>query len=347
MVAAPLYDGATLGVPTSAVFDIYIWEGLDTAVPGTATYQITKLPKFTGDNALYININKYILDFITQNGTTNKAVWVLINVATQTDIGTIQSSNQYLATEGYSNHFDGLNYATTSPILMDNNVFYYELGQNFNISLCSAYVETTVNQYSGVLGNVLEDSVVVPISNDTANVIYIDSAGAGINITRIDYVVAAAIVKTFVVKEITECKYTPIKCTFLNRSGVLQDIVFFKSSKESLSVKGKTYKSTSLSMVTDGSTNYMTTDTTAHKDKRINVDATKTITLNTGFIDEDNNVLIEQLMLSEYVWITKDGNLTPVNVDKKSLDIQTRINDKVIKYSVKMKYSYNVNDKLV
>ena len=349
VVAAPLYDTGVLAVPTSANFKIYIWEGLDTAIPVTATYEITKLPKYVGDNALYINTNKYILDYLIQNGTTDKAVWVLINIDTETNLGTIQSSNQYLATEGYSNHFDGLNYTTTSPITMDNNIIYSDYGAGvglFQISLCAAYVETTVNIYSGVNGDVLEDTSAYSIQNDTTNAIQIDNISSA-GITRIDYVVAGVIVKTFAVKETTECKYTPIKCTFLNRSGVLQDITFFKSFKESLKVTDKTYKSSNLSMVTNGTSNYMTTDTTRHKNQRINVDAEKSITLNTGFIDEDNNVLIEQLMLSEYVWITKDGNLQPMNVDKKSLEYQTKINDKVVKYSVKMNYSFNVNDKLV
>ena len=348
IATAPIYNGVTEEVPTSAKFDIYIWEGLDTAVPLTPAYEVTKLPKFTGDNALYINTNKYILDYLIQNGTENKAVWVLINIATETEsLVTIQSSSQYLALEGYNNRFDGLNYTTESPVVFDNNIIYVPEGEDFNLSLCVGYDATTINYYTGVAGDVLDDVVVLTAEDDTANVIFSDSTGALSQVTRVEIVVDAIVIKQYYIKYLPECKYTPIKCTFINRSGVLQDMWFFKSFKEQLKVKSKDYKSTSLSMIANGTTNYMTNDPTQHNTKTYNVDGSKKITLNTGFIDEDNNALIEQLLLSEDVWITKDGNFHPVNINKKSVEFQTKINDKLIKYSMDFNFSYNVNDKLV
>lgn len=345
VVVAPIYNGVILETPLSAKFEVFIWSGLDTAIPPTPTYVVDKLPKFTGDNSLYINTNKYVLDFLEQNGTHDKSVWVLVNVATTTESGTtLQSSKQYLAFEGYNNHFDGLNYQNTSPIVYDNNVINVPTGSQHLIRICTAYNETTINFYSGVAGDVLEDSQVVPQGFDTDTIVFKDSQEG---ITKIDVIVNAVIVKTYSVNTISECKYTPIECLFINRHGVLQPLWFFKSSRENIKVKSKDYRSTNLTMVTDGSSNYMTSDVTQHKTRTFNVNGSKSITLNTGFIDEDNNVLIEQLMLSPYIWLNKDGNLTPVNIDKKSVELQTKINDKVIKYSAKFDYSFNINNKLV
>ena len=52
----------------------------------------------------------------------------------------------------------------------------------------------------------------------------------------------------------------------------------------------------------------------------------KSIEVNSGYVDEDNNLLIEELVMSEYVWLVIDDVIYPVDIDTKSLEYQTRLN---------------------
>ena len=64
-------------------------------------------------------------------------------------------------------------------------------------------------------------------------------------------------------------------------------------------------------------------------------------TTNTGYIPEDNNIIIEEMLESEYIWINLDTNIIPVNLSTKSVPLLTKINDQLIKYTLNFDFSYN------
>ena len=82
-------------------------------------------------------------------------------------------------------------------------------------------------------------------------------------------------------------------------------------------------------------------DTSRHQFRNINIEATEKISLNTGYISESENESYKQMMLSDQVWFWEDGDLIPVNVVKNSLEFKTRVNDKLVNYTMDFKYSYN------
>jgi hypothetical protein len=143
-----------------------------------------------------------------------------------------------------------------------------------------------------------------------------------------------------IVKVITidECKFTPVKLSFINRWGALQDLWFFKKSIETLNASREQYKRA----VIDGKGEY---NTLVHPKKTYNVKSSKKITINTGYVSEQYNEPMQELIQSEQVWMEIDSVVTPMTVDANSLTFKTSVNDKLVDYTIELSYAYNaIND---
>ena len=138
--------------------------------------------------------------------------------------------------------------------------------------------------------------------------------------------------EVFKVKTLNECLYTPIKVTFVNKFGAFQDLIFFKKSIDKTSVKGESYKSSIFDLAT------LTYKTYQHQLTQFMVQGSDSITMNTGYIPEDYNQVIEELMLSEQVWATfvtdTEELIRPVVPKTKSFTHKTQLNDKLIDYTI-------------
>ena len=130
-----------------------------------------------------------------------------------------------------------------------------------------------------------------------------------------------------------EAKYTPSVMQFINKNGVWESITFFKRSDTSLDTTSEEYRKSLGSSSALG----FTYDTTAHKYQRINTNGRKRFTLNTGWVGEDYDNIMEQMLMSERVML--DG--LPVNVSSTSLDLQKSVNDKTINYTIEVVEAYD------
>lgn len=158
------------------------------------------------------------------------------------------------------------------------------------------------------------------------------------SVDRIDFYDADDVLqRSIAVQMIEECKYDPVLVSFINKFGVLQDIWFFKTSKSSITIK-KSEFGTFIATTTAGVQTYSVTD---HQYKDFNITAREKFTLNTGFVDEEFNTTIKELLLSEKVWMKYDGVIVPVQPETKSLDYKKRINDNMINYTLSFQAAYN------
>ena len=139
----------------------------------------------------------------------------------------------------------------------------------------------------------------------------------------------------------TECIYDPIKITFINRFGVLQDFYSYKVSKETIKSTNDDYNRSVLNEDIIGGIPVLSYNTSEHNKKTYNKQSKKSIELNTGYIAEDNNIIIEEMLNSEYIWLTIDNVIIPANLSTKSVALLTRTNDQLIKYKLNFDYSYN------
>lgn len=127
-----------------------------------------------------------------------------------------------------------------------------------------------------------------------------------------------------------ECRYDPIDIYFQNMHGALQILTFFKARKESISVEREVFESDRGQPLLG-----------SHQFVNYNVQARSKFTANTGFLQENMNADLKQLILSERLWVVKQGILTPINITSSNLEYKTRMNDRLINYEMEFTYSFN------
>jgi hypothetical protein len=121
---------------------------------------------------------------------------------------------------------------------------------------------------------------------------------------------------------------------FLNRLGVFEQLTFFKAKTENVTFTQEgEYKN---NFVLGG-----LYDTSRHLYRSGNKNARTTVSLNSGYLNEQQNEVLKDLLNSEYVYFNDAGTFTPVNVDSKSLRVLTGLNDKLINYAIDFLQSFD------
>jgi len=146
---------------------------------------------------------------------------------------------------------------------------------------------------------------------------------------------------TWTIERVCSAKYSPIQMRFINHKGAPQDQYFFLKTVESVNTKSETFKR---NIFTYSSSNY---DTKSHQTQTFNKNGKKRFTLNTDYIAEAYNAVIEDIMLSEYVWIFIGNVLHPVTVVTSSLTKKTSLNDKLIQYTLEVEDANDIINNIV
>ena len=313
---------------------VYIYEGTSGSYTnGDLKYTLQN--SIIGDDTnVVFEISELVRDYLDltfNDDYLSKAIWVT-TVATLLDdnnnVFTYGSpvTNTYLATEGYGYFEDG-----ASP----------ELSRNALITANSIYLpESTAGKlpiFAEGVGKVTIDAVDTQItdsgnSNQKIQYVTIPADSSTIQVYDTD---DSTLLKTITVTNVYEPKFTPYKVTFVNKYGAYQDLYFFKKAIESFNVTDEKFKRNTLANSTASYAKY------AGQEERYNTNARKSITLNTGFINEDSNSTIEELFLSENVWIKYDGDTLPIIPKSKSLTLKTSVNDKLANYTIDFDFAFN------
>ena len=328
----PFTNPTTLLVPLEYRVKLYIWQGSKTSVPALPIYTFTN-PNPTLSNGIdRIDISRVINDFFEfgltvpavfntlQNGNNQAWVnWEILYGDTPTVIS-IQETN--FAVKGYGFYQEGLNpQLPSNRILVDNN--------DFNISYDSIFVLPILLDESLALGNVtiksfpsLSMNLILPTTatNNSNHLVKYVFVKPTVGANQDEYIEITFNGQTIFLNLITECKYSPIDIFFQNRNGAIETITFFKSRKDSLSIKSETYSS--------------------DIDYKYNVNSRTKFEVNSGWITEDKNTNIKQLLLTEKVFIIENGIKLPLITDTKSLEYKTRVNDKLINYKIDFSYAF-------
>ena len=340
-LTVPFASGDTC---TSFTVSVFVWNGLKSAVPATATIQLTKdNPTGSTGNDTTVNISKLIKDYITfapqSNGSTaiingENNQWVRTSYTyitdTASDATTPQGGTTNIFSLGYSYGNEGQNVTSiTDSLLITGREFKVDRNGYFVVPvLLSQSLVTTGLVRSSPAGqiNVVISEAATTTSGEVVQYIWVqvDEATTDTSITV-----------TFEGTDIEllindEAKYAPVDVFFQNKEGALQSFVFRKERKDSLSITKETYES---DRGQPGSGFHQFID--------FNLQGRSKFTLNTGFIDEENNTTIKEMLLSERLWLFDGTNFTPLNSTKLSLEYKTQLNQKLINYSIDFEYSYN------
>lgn len=278
---------------------------------------------------------------------------------------------RYVAFRGYGEIFDvnsvtgsNINPDTSYDVLISNRTIYHLEGHPLYVPFFTAPEKGV---YSITYKN--EDSVietqkfggnVTPLTTDTTKIFttatdpYLTDTTAlrsdkddGFSpVSQVDSIVTTIEfkdknnnTKVINVKYITECKHTPYMVSFVNKFGAIQQIWFFKRSDRQFNVQKEEYNATTLTH-RNGSFDF---DEYNHSNRNLSVNAKKSITMNTGFVTEDHNEVMKQLLVSEHCWIHEFGDsvVTPIKPKNVSFDEKKKVNEKLINFTMDFEFSYN------
>ena len=365
---SPHYVGENILVDGYNVYKIFIYE---TTQPTDATYTIRKSYNANA-NAGNIEVSELIRDYLdTSFGQDyeSQCIKVYIEYAIHDSSGSVDADGDYgldFAFDSYS-YFEETNFSVDNSPLMISNREIFGLVDNFvripintkhdpTITFFNKGVivgtqsftgdEVVANQikYITLVGESDSDSFIdrIAIAGDTYEpneciVAFLDEYEIG-EVDEIRVSDNNSGLETVKVKVLEECKYEPKKVTFINKFGALQDMYFFKKSVEMMNVEKESYKSNTL----NSSGGY---NRSSHVNRNFNVVGKESITLSSGFLNEEYNEVFKQMMLSEKVWVTTivDGvrQVLPINVKTSDITYKTSLNDKLVEYTIEFDKSYD------
>jgi hypothetical protein len=338
-----------------------IWQK-GNAVPtsGTGFYTLSKsIPSTTQISNSY-NVSNYVKEFIDnirpftveEPDVYDNNEWVNFRVTRYKLVGTTYTSldtTDYVGVNGFTNYSDGKQTTSTSlltPLLNNSINTYYWNGdadiQNYNFIVDKLSTSTLSVRFENLTNT---NSVTYNLQNGVAGIFnysipisIVINAGSnyatGCKVTVSLTPTGGTPVVSFITfaYPTEECKYTPVRCSFVNRYGGWQDIIFFKQQTNTVAVKGTDYK------LMPSAISY---NTSKGQVKSFNINGTQTIKLNTGFVDENYSELITDLLLSETVLL----DAKPVTVKTQGSDLKTSLKDRLINYEIDFEYAYNlIND---
>ena len=326
-----------------------------------ATYALQKKP-LGAENSVSFDISEIVNDHLEQifTGTysassAKSSIWVTAATSARQSDGTIigsVTSNTYLAQEGYNKFKEGVNYTTEPTAMISSNYIQYHLGSTVTIPVNVERV-TSVQWRSGT--GVRETDSFTDNGNQNQKIQYAQFTST----TLLDNVLVtydSGSTSTITLVPTEECKYPVNKITFVNRWGAMQDLFFFKKSIDSLESRSESFNRSIFEARAvqldppeepggdcQESLTFNTYSTTAHAKKTFNANATESVLLNSGFVNELMNPYFEELMVSEYIWLTdSSANIYPVNLKESSFTKKTSLNDRLINYTMNFEKAFSL-----
>ena len=364
---SPHYTSTVVSNTAYTTLDISIWNGSVTS-PVTAQYNLRKSVVGTSVEVLF-EISELIRDYldITFDGDySGQAVWVktVRTAYDSSNTSLVSVPHTQIAFDGYW-YFEEVQLALPSLFITNRELFVLE-DNVFRIPIYTSNNPTVVFYKDG---EVIASEVFGSDTGSANQIKYVSIYGDSVNwdtyqerilnengsyedssclqsffnsysIGAVDKITISDSngIETIKVNVIEECKYEPKKVTFINKFGALQDMYFFKKSKEDLTIKKESYKSNIIS-------SYGLYSKTNHVNRDFNVVGKESISLSSGYLSEEYNEVFKQLLLSEKVWVTEINDLgeqvTPINVKTSSIAYKTSVNDKLVDYTIKFDKSFD------
>ncbi len=377
-VRSPFYIKPTNSSLASATMQLYIYTGvLTTDKPASAQYTITK-NEIDSNNYVVFEISELVRDYIDiefDGEYDSQTVWVESDITMYnavdgggSSVGT--SNTDYIAFDGYGYFHEGTNPQLSRGLLLSNNTIFRLNDSNVRIPVFTEDTNSVSFFYQGVEKRTQSiPSAGVDVNNTNGQIEYVTVSGSDntdtyeervladggtletsscltdflnqLDIGLVDEVYIATDNGVEVVKILStdECKYEPYKVTFVNKFGALQDLWFFKKSVESTSVTSEQFKAS----IFDQST--LSYKTHKHQQQAFLAQGKDRITMNTGYVNDDHNAVLEELLLSEQVWYTEitetEEKVIPVIPLTKSITYKTSVNDKLANYTVDFEHAFD------
>ena len=335
---------------TEGKIEIFISNTIGT-LPASPQYTLTKPIPSSNLTEITFDISPYFREFINHSISqtlganidylnSNEYAYGLIITYANTGSGLEELEQTYIiAVNGYTSFEDGANTDNAiAGIYAKSGTYYY------NPNSLSAVRMGQIGLFKTVGTSPVTSAEYVDLDEGVITTVNLNDVGSNPAQFRVipkvisaNYFVGntltlkngATVLKTFTFKPIIECKYTPVKVDYIDKFGMWNFLWFFKASNENISTTSKQYN------LKQTSWNY---DSIYGVSKLINKTGRKTFTLNTGWMEEDNNFQIEELMLSERVLI--DSKPAVLKTDK--TELFKHLNNKQFSYQMEFEVAYDL-----
>ena len=324
---------------------LYIFTGTTSDKPATPTYTLEK-DTINSETQVTFEINQLIRDYYdhiapTTGNSTGYVLWAIADVTgfTSSSVGSTVSTT-FLAFDGY-NYFQeaasnggSINATYTLPTLLSSSKIQVLESEAAQIPV-NAEIAETVNYKLN--GSTVSTHSITDSGNTNQKIQYITTTAANVDAVDVVYNSGAS-TQSFTIEEVLECKHTVSKIVFINKYGALQNLYFFKKSVESLQVNKDNFNRNILDETLPYIAGFQFKE---HQAKKFNIIANESLVLNSGFVPEAMNDTFKELLLSQYVWIVRNGDTLPVNIEESALTFKTGLNDKLINYTINLKFAFD------
>ena len=307
------------------------------------------------------------------NNYATDTLWIDADITIYDSTGTIVQVNSqdtntstFLGIDGYGYFEDGTNprsvQYTTPMVLQHNTTVYYNDGADIKIPIYAEAETITATLTSSAGANVywenaddFWDTYNVTWGSGTTPVVITDNGNTNQKIQYLiitdsedlndgDYVTISSDNSSYsdvviTLKKVCEPKYTPLNIIFYNKFGALQNLWFFKKSTTNINITSQKFKNNILDIENSGSTpSYALSK---HQEKKFMANGKESITVNSGFYNEDHNEVVREMLLAEQVWVYDGTNTLPINLKSNTLQFKKSVNDKLISYTLSFDYAYD------
>tara|TARA_R100001443_G_scaffold15803_1_gene25571 strand:- start:1236 stop:2222 length:987 start_codon:yes stop_codon:yes gene_type:complete len=316
------------------VVDLYVYTGTSGSYTASDKKYTLQKEVITGQSNIILEIGELVRDYIDvtfNNDYLSTPKWVTASITYYKDndvlfAGTNPVTTTYLAFDGYGYFEDEINPQLSTNALYTSNNMYLPEGTAGKLPI-----------FAEGVGKVIIDSTTTQItdsgnSNQKIQYVTIPANSSTIQVYDTN---DTTLKKTITVTNVCEPKYTSYKLTFINKYGAYQDIYMFKKTVESFNVTEENYKR---NIINTSTVTYPVYD---NQKQRYNVNAQTSLTMNTGFVDEDFNTAVEELFLTENAWIRFEGKTLPIIPKSKSKTFQTSLNDKLINHTIDFEFAFD------
>lgn len=346
----------------SATLKLWIYSGnFGSKDPENPTYTLQK-DKLPSESGITFDIAELVKDYIeirfTGDYTTiQQSAFVEYELTRVFDDASESTLiGDFVAYNGYGDFEEGVNPELNPVLLQSNTTIYVPEGELPRVPILRSTNGAALVEYytGGVLVNTETQGMVIEyitadIDTYTADTELLDAdvsilttaIGTGIaeypSADKMIIVATDGSTTTVNVNYICEPKFTPYKVTFLNKFGVLQDLWFFKKRTDNLNVTKESYKRNTI----DIGANDVSYSRYKSTKELYNINSDRSFTMNTGFVIEDFNEVIRQLLMTENAWLSENGEVYPIVPKTSSLEYKTQLNDKLINFTIEFDYAYN------
>lgn len=314
----------TLTVPFTAIDDlvsinIYLWDGLITDEPTTATYTINK--KFYDNTDIVVDVSSLIRDNL--DPYTNKYLtWFSSDYV----INTVTTSliEPTLVSYGYLNPLDGENSVGINFGALKTSLENYTfVGSTIKIP----YLKSDVARYGSIeIRSFPNGSLDASLTEQVFTTSQTGIQEITIAVPDEKYISISFGSLVYYIDVLQQSEYQNKTLEFINKFGVKDQLDFKQLHSEKTNVTGDKYYNSNGNVLSG-----------YHNNKEFNKNSKESFVLESPFIDEDNNSTFKELFNSEFVWM---GGV-PVNITSTSITYKTKLKDKMISYTINVENSFN------